>query len=622
MDRLQVWALVGILAGSVALSVAYNVFQPIWEAPDESAHFGFVRYVQINRALPRASPDVRPLDQPWSLTNEYSQTPLYYVLLAEILGPLNLPPDAGPHLNPYVTWPGHPWRLSVVLHRTDEGWPYHGLAEFVRVGRLVSTALGLVALAATFAMLRALTGSPNLALFGTAWLSLCPVYLLASSRLNNDAGALATGAITLFLCTRLLTVHRPAGLVLLIVASLGLTAALLTKLDTVFLVALLLVASGYAVAPGEPLAGSLRRRLLVPLAVLVLPVGTLAAWWVGYGSSAGSSASAKAGFEVLDLLTVVRHFDGYNFLNAIWSWNATWWGGIGFGSLSPWPPAVYAVLAVPFAVLLGLGIRSLTLNSRSERSLPSHLAVAILSISSALVVYATIVRASVPDVGLDANARFSLPAAPVLALLVTYGLAYLTSGRARSIAAWSYLGLLLFSDVALAVVWLPTIPTQPIPARLAAPGDVSDNPPLIRFTNGVDLVAINGVPETLRPNSQMSLRLTWMARSVPKRDFTAFVQIVNSADQKRIVALDAIPLESVFPPRLWQVGEIIEEKRTLRLPETFEPGHYVLLLGAYYYLDGNGIEPISGRSATASGASAALREWLVPSALSESGRVL
>jgi hypothetical protein len=614
MNRLQTWALAGILVVFTAFSVGYNVLQPIGEAPDETAHLGYVRFVQINRALPRASQDARPLDQPWNLTNEYSQAPLYYLLLAALLGPLNLPPEDGPHLNPFVTWQGHPWRLSIVLHRSDEGWPYQGLARFVHAGRLVSAMLALIALVATFAMLRTVTGDPNLALFGTAWLSLAPVYLLTSSRLTNDVGALAAGATTLFLCARLLVVRRPADPIALVATSVSLTAALLTKLDTAFLIPLVLVAGFYAAAPIEPIRAGVLRRLATALALLVLPIGSLAAWWIDYGSSAGATVGVKAGFGVLNPVTVISQLDGHNFLDAIWSWHATWWGGIGFGSLSPWPAPVYVTLAIPFTLLLGAGVLSLRKRTLHGQSVPNHRAIATLAILAVPIFYATIARASVPDVGLDSNARFTLPAAPVLILVVACGLRYLTRGGARLVVAGSYLGSIFLYDVTMALVWLPAIPNQPIPARLAPPDDVQVQAPLMRFANGVDLIAIDGIPASLAPSSQVSLKLTWIARSSPQRDFTAFVQIVNPATQTRIAAVDQIPFESTFPPRLWQDGEIVDESQTLLLPATFDPGRYVLLVGAYYNLGAGGIEPIGAQSATASGASIAIREWVVASA--------
>jgi len=140
-----------VLLSFVILSAAYNVLQPMWEAPDEPAHFGFVRYVQTHHALPTGDPNALARLDAWNPTAEYIQPPLYYLVLAAALSSIKLPPGAQFHQNPYVAWPGHPWREAVALHRTDEGWPYHGLALYLHAGRLVSTGFGLVALLATLA---------------------------------------------------------------------------------------------------------------------------------------------------------------------------------------------------------------------------------------------------------------------------------------------------------------------------------------------------------------------------------------------------------------------------------------------------------------------------------------
>jgi hypothetical protein len=612
MDRSHGWTLVGILALSAVLSVAFNLAQPIWEAPDETAHFGYVRYLQLNGALPRATPDPHPLSRPWNTTNEYSQTPLYYVLLALVLDPLNLAPDAAPHLNPYVAWPGHPWRYAVALHRADEGWPYAGLARFVHAGRLVSTAFGVIALLATFAMLLTLTNSPNLALFGAAWLALSPVYLLASSRLNNDVGALATGAITLWLTSRLLTAGRFTGLATLGAVSVSLTAALLTKIDTAFLVPLILIASGYAAAPREPLTYHVGRRLGVAVAVVFLPVATLAAWWIGYGRSAGSAVGVKVGVGVLNPLTVARGLNLHDLLGALWSLNSTWWGGNGFGSLNPWPAALDVALAAAVAVLVGVAFRSRSKTTGRIPRKPFPQVFGLLIVSTLPLWYATIVRAAVPAIGLDSNARFVLPAAPVVALLVASGMTAIAAGRAQRILAVSYLAVMLLLDVVMVVVSLPTIDAPAIPARLSTPEYVQGHRPIVSFTNGVDLVAIAGVPDKLTPSSQVSLDFTWNVRSAPQRDFTAFIQVLDVANDRRIAAVDAIPVADVFPPRIWQPGEIVDERRSFTLPGVIDPGRYVLLVGAYYNLGTNGLEPIDARAATASGATIALREWNVP----------
>ena len=98
--RIAVIGVVGIFA---LLSSVVAATTPAWEAADEPDH--------VLNAETLVSGHWYRMDKGAGL--QAHQAPLYYVFLAEILGPLNLAPDAGPHQNPFVTWPGHPWRLSV-----------------------------------------------------------------------------------------------------------------------------------------------------------------------------------------------------------------------------------------------------------------------------------------------------------------------------------------------------------------------------------------------------------------------------------------------------------------------------------------------------------------------------
>src|SRR5579859_3718219 len=198
------WYLRTILAIATALSIGYNAFQPIWEAPDEPAHFGYIRYIQLNRQLPRDVPGTHVFDQPWSTTNEYYEVPLYYIVEAVALAAIPMLPGAQPHSNPRIAWPGDPLRDAAALHRTDEGWPYSGLSLFVHTGRLVGTLLGIITLLATYTLVLTLTSRVGAALFATAWLAFSPVFLLTTSRLSNDAAAMAAGALVLALCARTL----------------------------------------------------------------------------------------------------------------------------------------------------------------------------------------------------------------------------------------------------------------------------------------------------------------------------------------------------------------------------------------------------------------------------------
>ena len=46
------WPLLLILALHISLGVAFGLTTPIFEAPDEDAHYLFVRYLQVHHTLP------------------------------------------------------------------------------------------------------------------------------------------------------------------------------------------------------------------------------------------------------------------------------------------------------------------------------------------------------------------------------------------------------------------------------------------------------------------------------------------------------------------------------------------------------------------------------------------
>jgi hypothetical protein len=591
MTAAQKWALGIILLASSTLAITYNVLQPIWEAPDEPAHFGYIRYVELHHDLPQANLAVRAVDQPWNTTNEYYQAPLYYVILAVALAGVDLPPDAQPHLNPYVAWPNHPWREAVALHRTDEKWPYRGLAEFVHVGRLVSSAFGLISLLATFALVRVVTRNVGLALFATAWLASTPVFLLTSSHLDNDAAAMATGAVTLFLCAYLLVDRRPARPADLVLVSLSLAAALLSKLDTVFLIPLVAATAFLAVNPDASLRRSLARRTASSMIVLALPLAALGAWWLRYERESQSVANVKAGFGVLNVLTVIQRIDGGRLLAALGNWQATVWGGVGWGTLTLWPPAVYVALTLPFVGLATVGLVAIARAWRAPGGFNQKWAGALLVASMIPLFYATIARQADPSIGLDSNARFTLPAMPVVALLVALGVQQIRSARLRQVLSRGYLVTVFGLAIATAFVLIPRIPAPTIPARLVANENEASQRPVATFDDGVDLLAATAAPTVLTPGRDLSVELQWRVVSASGRDFTVFLQLIDQSNRSRVAGFDSIPYESSFPPRLWQAGEIVDEHRSLLVPTDLAPGRYSLVLGSYYH-EGDLVRPI------------------------------
>jgi hypothetical protein len=593
----------------LTMATAYNVLQPIGEAPDEPAHLEFVQYIQQHWTLPRNSLDVPAHLDPLAPGIEFDQVPLYYAVLAILLRPVWLPPKAALHRDPFIGWPGHPWQNANLLHRTDEGWPYRQLSLDVHLGRLFSTGLGLVTLLATYRIVARIT-QPVAALFATAWLGWDPGFLLATSHLNNDAAAIAASSLVILGSVHLVTSRRQTALAL-IGLSLALGAAILSKVHTLFLVPLVFVAAGYTGPGGRPGLARLLRRLTVAGLVLALPAVLLAAWWLTVGRTYDRRLNVAVGGGVATIGARLNEVDWGRLPAAMWLLNRTWWGGVGAGVETPLLPAIYAALAIPVLVLTGWGIYALT-RELTWTHRPADRWTAILLVLSAVpLFYATITRQVFPWVDLDANSRFVLPAAPIIALVVTVGGRQLPLAKARRPLAIGYLLSIYGLAVATAIFFIPRISAPSVPARLASTPLEAVSRPLASFANGVELLSVDNVPATLGDGTALHLTLRWRVARPPGDNFIVFTHVVGVPEEGLIsTGHDEIPYQRDFPPILWQTGEIIDQQAELRAIRDLRPGLYTLEVGMYR-LQEDKISPIVVTSPSASSESTIVANWKV-----------
>jgi hypothetical protein len=581
-----------VLAVYAGLSLAYNVSFPIWEGPEEAAHVEYVRYIQENRTLAVVQPGPSPPTPPSAPGTEFSQTPLYYVVLAVALGRIQLPPDAQWHRNPYVTWTDHPYRNAYALHRADEGWPYHGLALFVHLGRLLAMAFGLLTLRATYALVSRLLGRPTVGLFAAAWLALTPGFVLATNRFNNDAAAFGWSALTLLASLHLLLEPDYFPTRLLLGASLGLTFALLSKLDTVFLVPLVGAAAILSIRPAVSAVVTWARRGAATLLALGPPFVVVGGWWLAYGRTFSGGLGQQVGVGVLSAWNLIGELTWGKVIESLWWLNTSWWDRPGFSLDVGWPTIGYALVTAPAIVLIVSGIwaladRSYWLTAPKR----ARLAAVLLSASILPIAYATIAREVFPSIGLDANARFLLPAAPAVVLVAALGGARLPLGRWGPPLAATYLIGLLGLCVATPLVLFPQMNVPYIPARLARDQAEAARPAVAAFANGVELVGVDGLPSTLRLGRSLALNLQWRVARPPRADFVVYVHLVDSGGT-RLAGYDTIPLESVFPPRLWDRGELVDQPMLIPVPAELRPGVYSVQIGMYRH-EGDSLTQIS-----------------------------
>lgn len=243
-----------ILAAYTALAILYAARTPMWQAPDEPAHFNYVLYLHEQGALPvlragdydqaqlerlkasrfAGNPDVS------AVRYESHQPPLYYALGSVL----------------WYALPGEAWPRLLSL-------------------RLLSALFGGLVVLAVFAIARHIfpqsAGAPLLA---AAFVAFIPQHLAIAAAANNDSlGELLLSLMALLAVVRLRTVDDRRHLLL---AGVLLGLAFLTKLTA--------YAGAVILAAGE--LGRLRlagrrdgRRWLGALSAIALAALVVGGWW-------------------------------------------------------------------------------------------------------------------------------------------------------------------------------------------------------------------------------------------------------------------------------------------------------------------------------------------------------
>jgi 4-amino-4-deoxy-L-arabinose transferase-like glycosyltransferase len=193
--------LIAIIITYVVIGALYAIYTPIWQIPDEPAHYNYVRQLVEGQGLPVM--EMGDYDQEYldrlrgerfppelsidSVTYEDHQPPLYYLLATPV----------------YVLFGGQ----AVPL-------------------RLLSVVFGAALLAVAFATIRTIfPARPALALVATALIAFIPQHVAMTAGVNNDTLGELILAITLWV----LVVYLRGGYERPWPAGLVLAAALLTK---------------------------------------------------------------------------------------------------------------------------------------------------------------------------------------------------------------------------------------------------------------------------------------------------------------------------------------------------------------------------------------------------------
>lgn len=548
------------------LAFYYNVTVPLWEADSEWAHYQYARFIALNRRLPRVDDQVSlpavadrcaALTRPTAVeVHQFRQPPLYYLLSAAVLLPLDLSDDLPVTDNPHVFTPLNQGGSNVAVHTAAEAFPYRGTALAVHLVRLASAAMGLAGLMAAYLLgVWLFPQQRGLAAALMAFLALNPQYIFSSATVNNDILAGALGAWCLYLATQgALRGPRPVATAL---AGLAMALAVLAKYTAIALVPVVLVAlAANLVQAWRSDRSRFARRGLVGVGLLAVAALPVAGWLLRnqrlYGELFIGYDYLMAAFLGDPTETLLSADEGaaVNPLRSLQFTAMTFWGLFGNDNVALPPPVLAVLYALSLAALVGLAL--FLLDRRQPRDLRTAAVCAVLFVAVAWAL------ATVKALGTsEPRGRYLIPLYAAASLLLVVGLHRLLPSRLKGAGLWAAAAFLALLTAAVPLFLLRPAYAAP---KLAASADLlpGEQPLHATFGDLAELVGYRIEPERLQVFEKAEVTLVWRALRSTPNNYTVSVHLLDGGQQPHgFVA--RFPGRGNFATSLWQPGDVFRE---------------------------------------------------------------
>jgi len=573
-----------LLLAFIVTGLSYSVIVPVFEAPDENAHFAYARYMAQTGSLPVQDP-ANP--GPWS--QEGSQPPLYYLLAALVIRGVDTSEVAALQWkNPQnvMGHPAEPGNKNRFIHTDRERFPYQGAVLAVHLARLVSVLMGAGTVWLTYLIARQVfapsgegPSEPALALASAAFVAFLPQFLFISAAVNNDSAVTLFSTASLYCLLRLTSSLGPqvagdrAQWAWALALGICLGLALLSKLSALLLVPFLALTLAV-----EAWHKRLGHRFLVAVLAALGVAALVAGWWFLRNLRLyGDPVAANVMMEIAGR----RAFKLERFLGGAWEelrglrWS--FWALFGWFSL-PISRPVYLVLDVlVLAAALGLVMRKLrpTTNRGTDfvawRWPISLLLLWLLMVLGGLVWWAAFAK--------GAQGRLLFPAiAPIAVLLVAGWWPWLPRRTAGTMPVLVGLPMLAFALGCLLGVIRPAYARPPLINPDQIPREVAR--PEATFGGVVRLLGVTVTPADVAPGQTVNLTFYWQALAPVAEDALLNIRLFGhdpspmhtardfsaSPALALLVNEDTYPGWGTFPPVLWPVGPVVVDRYRFNLP--------------------------------------------------------
>ena len=540
--------LVGLFAFYLVMGVIMNVVFPLGEAPDEPAHFAYVRYVARNRALPVMKPRYEDNE-----TVEAFQAPAYYILAALLAGPA-IKEEARLGLNPAFSFVSQGPRVPTFYPLPERHFPWRGVYLAWHITRFFSLILGAVSLWATYQTALLVFRSRWLAVSTVAYLALNPQFIYLHSVVTNDALATAAGSLITLAAIRLLYTPTLRNFA---IAALGIALAALSKPSA------LMLCPGLALALAKAWRAfsSWRERWFALGILIAIPVGCSGWWFLRnlrlYGDLTGLSVvkQAYSGNYYPEPLSVGRFL--YLLPQMFRQTSQSSWGLFGWLSFSLPQWIFYAIILVHVPPLVGLLVKPPF--SLSPHSIVTVLGGSWLGLIAGFLFYNTVANSS------GWQGRFLFPGLSVAGLVFVGGWKrWFMRREARSAVVISALGTALVLYALTRVIFPMYLPPRTLPDDAPVPNRLDAD-----FAGGLQLVGYKLEPDKARPGSDLRATLYWRTSSSNPRPYRFFLE--GRADNGTpIVTRTESLLPLRYPPAIWPENKIVVSHDRLRIPQAVQ----------------------------------------------------
>jgi 4-amino-4-deoxy-L-arabinose transferase-like glycosyltransferase len=378
-----------LLLASAALMVVWSFAVPVFEGPDEPAHWQYARYLNQNRALPVYGPSCP----------EGAQPPLYYFLIAPFAVDVKLPPIAylGEEYSNKRTFLFPPRVYQNASGDFGRFWPF-------RVARLLSVLISVFTIwFCGFAGTEA-SGRPWTGMLVGGLVAFWPMFTFRSMNVSNDSLLTMFSALALYLIVRL--IKRGFKWKTGIYAALAVAGAFLSKTNAVVLpVALLLT----IISEKAPWRAKLMRAAALGAIMLVI----VAPWLIRNQHVYGDLLAQRAMLTAMSGL-VQKHSLGSEYFRFYFPLHfiTSFIGYFGWLTL-PLPLWAYLIYILALAFAGACWIQGIH-ERRIDFRLSAILSIAILlNLSAVIQMNLTFTQA---------QGRYMFPTLPAIALLLGLGL--------------------------------------------------------------------------------------------------------------------------------------------------------------------------------------------------------